>query len=61
MHTYGKLLGAPLLLVNIAFPMATCSHYEDAERKRVEVAGGGDSARGREGGDSDAGNPACAS
>jgi len=40
MHTYGKLLGALLLLVSIAFPMATCSHYEDAEGKRVEVAEG---------------------
>jgi hypothetical protein len=40
MHTYGKLLGALLLLVSVAFPMATCSHYEDAEGKRVEVAEG---------------------
>lgn len=40
MHRYGKLLGALLLLVSIAFPMATCSHYEDAEGRRVEVAEG---------------------
>ena len=36
----GKLLGALLLLVSLAFPMSTCSYYEDAEGKRIEVAQG---------------------
>lgn len=40
MHTYGKLLGALLLLGSLAFPMSTCSHYEDAEGNVVEVAEG---------------------
>jgi hypothetical protein len=40
MHTYGKLLGALLLLVSVAFPMSTCSHYENAEGKIVQVAEG---------------------
>ncbi len=35
-----KLLGALLLLVSLAFPMSTCSHYEDAQGKRIEVAQG---------------------
>lgn len=36
----GKLIGAALLLASLAFPMATCSHYEDAEGRRVDVAPG---------------------
>jgi hypothetical protein len=40
MHTHVKLLGALLLLVSVAFPMSTCSHYEDAEGNRVKVAEG---------------------
>jgi hypothetical protein len=36
----GKLIGALLLLVSLAFPMSTCSHYENAEGRRIEVAPG---------------------
>ena len=36
----GKLIGAALLLVSLAFPMSTCSHYEDAGGRRIEVAEG---------------------
>ena len=36
----GKLLGAALLLVSLAFPMSTCSHYQDGEGRRIEVAPG---------------------
>ncbi len=36
----GKLLGALLLLVSVAFPMSTCSHYEDVDGRRIEVAPG---------------------
>jgi hypothetical protein len=40
MHIYAKLLGALLLLVSLAFPMSTCSYYEDADGNRVDVADG---------------------
>jgi hypothetical protein len=40
MYSWLKLLGALLLLVSLAFPMSTCSHYEDAEGRRVRVAEG---------------------
>jgi hypothetical protein len=36
----GKLAGALLLLVSLALPMSTCSHYEDTEGSRVEIAPG---------------------
>jgi len=35
-----KSLAALLLLVSLAFPMATCSHYEDAQGTRIAVAEG---------------------
>ena len=33
----GKLIGALLLLASLAFPMSTCSYYENAEGQRIEV------------------------
>lgn len=40
MDTYAKLLGALLLLLSVAFPMSTCSHYEDAGGKRLTLGAG---------------------
>lgn len=40
MHRWLKLTGALLLLASLAFPMSTCSHYEDAEGRRVRIAEG---------------------
>jgi hypothetical protein len=39
-HVKIKLLGAMLLLVSLALPMSTCSHYEDAQGTRIAVAQG---------------------
>ena len=40
MYRYLKLVGAILLLVSLALPMASCTRFEDEEGNRVEVVDG---------------------